>query len=190
MQHRVRWLRTRYVRRFKNGIEEEHILKLASSPSNSWMRGKLDVGLYEDEIDKDMAWDIEMNRNHAETLTSTGGNLKIRTSKKLPWFLREHLSPTVIRPVINWILKRYPGRDPPRCGGCLSVRATQEHIASCGSLLSEMSPDTPARFRPEKLLSSRPETNIRIFIHQLSVAIATAVTRAIPEFDFEILSAS
>jgi hypothetical protein len=131
-----------------------------------------------------------MEENHAETLIKTGGNLKINRSKKLPWFLTEHISPTVIRPVINWILKRYPGRDPPRCAGCLTARATQEHIASCGSLLSEIFPDTPARFRPEKLLSSRPETNIRLFIHQLSVLIATAVTRAIPEFDFEILSAN
>ena len=72
----------------------------------------------------------------------------------------------------------------------MNARATQEHIASCGPFLSENLSGTPARFRPEKLLSFRPVSDPRLIIHQLAVTIATAVTRAIPYLEFEILSAS
>ena len=115
------------MRRFDNVLETEHIVKLASTLPDCWVAKKLRIDIYDEDVDKDDAWFDEMNHVHAETFLSTGQALLINTSKKLVWFLNEHLQPTVIRPILNWILKRYPGRDPPRCSGCLSARATQDN---------------------------------------------------------------
>lgn len=188
MHQRLKWLRTRYMRRFNDVLEDTHILKQASSPSNSWMKSKLKVDIYEDEIDKDDAWFDEMNKVHAETFRVTGNNLLFQSSKKLAWFLKTDIPIYVIRPILNWILKRYPGRDPPRCSNCRCVRATQEHIAECSNLLLEDLPNVPARFRPEKLLSTRPENNPTIHLRRLALSIANAVYRSLPDLEFHILS--
>ena len=152
------------------------------------MKSKLKVDIYEDEIDKDDAWFDEMNKVHAETFRVTGNNLLFQSSKKLAWFLKTDIPIYVIRPILNWILKRYPGRDPPRCSNCRCVRATQEHIAECSNLLLEDLPNVPARFRPEKLLSTRPENNPTIHLRRLALSIANAVYRSLPDLEFHILS--
>lgn len=188
MYQRLKWLRTRFVRRFDNILEDTHVLKAASAYPGNWISSKLRVDTYDHEIEKNEAWFDEMNFVHAETFQATGHSLLINTSKKLAWFLNEQIEPTLIRPILNWILKRYPGRDPPRCSKCLSARATQDHIAVCFHLLAAEFPETPARFRPEKLLSSRPETSPKAHLKRLAVQIALAVSRSIPEYDFEILS--
>lgn len=188
MYQRLKWLRTRFIRRYDNVLEATHVLKAASTDPDNWISTKLRVDIYDHEMEKHDAWFDEMNFVHAETFQSTGQSLLINTSKKLAWFLNEQLEPTVIRPILNWILKRYPGRDPPRCSKCLSARATQDHIAACSLLLSSEYPEIPARFRPEKLLSTRPEIAPKAHLNRLAVQIALAVSRSIPEFDFEILS--
>jgi len=70
----------------------------------------------------------------------------------------------------------------------MRARSTQEHIAACNMLLFDQFPDVPPRFRPEKLLSSRPQTSPKVHLKRLAVTIATFVSRSIPEFEFEILS--
>lgn len=190
MYQRLKWLRTRFVRRFDGILEPEHVLKVASSEPTNWITRKLRVDVYEADVEKHEAWFDEMNFVHAETFVSTGRSLLINTSKKLAWFLNEQLQPTVIRPILNWILKRYPGRDPPRCSGCLTSRATQDHIAACSNLMVSEYPEISPRFRPEKLLSTRPESSPKTHLKRLAVLIALAVSKSIPEFDFEILSSN
>jgi hypothetical protein len=190
MYQRLKWLRSRFIRRFDGILEPDHVLKLASNSQTNWISSKLRVDIYDSEIDKDDAWFDEMNFVHAQTFVATGNCLLINTSKKLAWFLNEQLQPSVIRPILNWILKRYPGRDPPRCSGCLSTRATQDHIAACSNLMIAEYPETPPRYRPEKLLSTRPESSTKSHLKRLAVLIALAVSKSIPEFDFEILSSN
>lgn len=190
MYHRVKWLRTRYYKRFSHVLEPNHILKLSSISDTSWINLKLKSDIYSDDVEKHQAWSEEMHEVHEETKLSTGGNLIIPTSKKLVWFLNSNIPPPIIRPILSWILKRYPGRDPPRCSFCLSARATQEHIAHCFNFLNETFPETIPRFRPEKLLCNRPDpdTNLLSYLKNIAQLIATAVNRSIPDLHFEILS--
>ena len=55
MEQRLRWLRTRYLRRFRQVIEPSHILKQASCSANPYI-SKLYVDVYEDDVEKDDAW--------------------------------------------------------------------------------------------------------------------------------------
>lgn len=188
MYHRVKWLRTRFIRRFDNILETTHVLKTCSTSLNSWVEDKLRTDLYDDDVDKYEAWYDEMDGIHAETRRATGNSLSIQTSKKLPWFLTTKTQPAVLRPILNWILKRYPGMDPPRCSKCQVARATHDHIALCNKILETEVPDTQPRFRPEKLLSTIPEHDNVETLYHLARNIALAVSVAIPQFNFEILS--
>jgi len=188
MYHRVKWLRTRFIRRFDHIIEITHVLKSASILSNSWVEGKLRTDLYDDDVEKYEAWFDEMNAVHAETRLATGNALSIQTSKRLPWFISSKVPSHVLRPIINWILKRYPGMDPPKCSKCLVARATHDHIALCSNIMEAECPETQPRFRPEKFLSSSPENNHVEVLYQVARTIALAVSISIPQFNFEILS--
>ena len=189
MAFRMKWLRTRYLRRFSNLIEDSHILKLATSLSSSWINRTLRKDIFLSEVDKTTAWETEMEAIHRKTREVTNEALSLEVSKRLPWFLRVRAPQSVLRPVLNWILKRYPGMNPPTCRNCLCRRATQEHIASCNSLLPEFFPEAPPRFKPELLLSSTTseQSNLeRLFF--ISKSIAKAVYGSLPDLDFDILS--
>ena len=139
MFHRVKWLRTRYVRRFQTILEDGHILKLASQSNVSWINRKLSRAIYHPDIDKQAAWNLDLEATHERTREVTGNQLSLVPSRYLPWFLRIKCPQFIRRPIINWILKRYPGRDPPTCANCLERRATQDHIASCNNLFKNVS---------------------------------------------------
>ena len=145
MSHRIKWLRTRYVRRFRSILEDEHILKLASKGSTSWINRKLSRAIYPNEIEKEAAWYQDLEATHSGTREVTRQQLSLTPSRYLPWFLRIKCPQSIRRPIINWILKRYPGRDPPTCSNCLERRATQEHIASCSNLFGHEFPSVPHR---------------------------------------------
>jgi hypothetical protein len=187
MTQRIKWLRSRYTRRFDNILESSHILKQASSSPRSWLN-RLRKGCYPEEYDKMTAWSEEMDLTHQLTNTSTFGFLKIETSRKIPWFLRIKIPAQVSRPILNWILKRYPGRDPPICSNCLSSRATQNHIADCNRILQDHVQDVPARFRPEFLLTSNHQVHNTELLYTIAREIAKAVQTSLPDLDFSILS--
>lgn len=187
MKHRVKWLRTRYTRRYRSVIENEHILRLVSSAGSSWINRKLMKDVYEVDISKEDAWKSDLTETHDLTRLATGGQLNLEPAKYLPWFLRVKCSPTTRRPIINWILKRYPGRDPPTCANCLDRRATQEHISTCANLYTNVEPTIPPRFRPEHILSKEPTHDPKLALFSIARRIAAAVNRAIPDYDFEIL---
>jgi hypothetical protein len=189
MAFRMKWLRTRYVRRFIDVIEETHILKLSSSRNSSWIKRTLAKDVFPNDIDKTDTWEAEMMDIHKKTLEVTNGALKFEVSRQLPWFLRLRAPQAILRPVLNWILKRYPGMNPPTCRNCLCRRATQEHIASCNRLLDEFDPKTPHRFRPEQLLTSTPHesSNLERLLF-ISKSIAKAVYGSLPDLEFDILS--
>ena len=188
MQHRIKWLRTRYVRRFQHLLEDAHILKLASQGISSWINRKLATKIYPNETDKLAAWTEDLEATHALTLAATKNHLKLDPSRTLPWFLKAKCPQSIRRPIINWILKRYPGRDPPTCANCLEHRATQEHIATCNNLFGDDFPELiPHRYRPEYSLS---QPFLDDPLHALTVIarkIATAVQRSIPDLDFAVL---
>ena len=188
MQHRIKWLRTRYVRRFQHLLEDAHILKLASQGISSWINRKLATKIYPNETDKLAAWTEDLEATHALTLAATKNHLKLDPSRTLPWFLKAKCPQSIRRPIINWILKRYPGRDPPTCANCLEHRATQEHIATCNNLFGDDFPELiPHRYRPEYSLS---QPFLDHPLHALTVIaknIATAVQRSIPDLDFAVL---
>ena len=56
MYQRLKWLRTRYMRRFDNVLETEHIVKLASTLPDCWVAKKLRIDIYDEDVDKDDAW--------------------------------------------------------------------------------------------------------------------------------------
>lgn len=187
MNHRIKWLRTRYVRRFQSVLEDQHILKLASQGDASWINRKLSREIYPSEIDKQAAWNQDLEATHARTREITGNQLSLIPSRHLPWFLRIKCPQIIRRPIINWILKRYPGRDPPTCANCLERRATQEHIATCNNLFENCPPLVSNRFRPEAALSlPQPENPFQV-LRQIAKRIATAVQRSIPDLDFAVL---
>ena len=187
MDHRIKWLRTRYVRRFQSVLEDGHILKLASQSNVSWINRKLSRAIYHPDIDKQAAWNLDLEATHERTREATGNQLSLVPSRHLPWFLRIKCPQLIRRPIINWILKRYPGRDPPTCANCLERRATQEHIASCNNIFENGSPLVPNRFRPEAALSlPQPENPFQALL-QIAKSIATAVQRSIPDLDFAVL---
>jgi len=190
MYHRVKWLRTRFIRRYDNVLGEGHVLKLVSAPHTSWIEKKLRVDLYPDDVEGQEAWYDEMTEVHNETKDVTSGSLQFNVSKKLINFLKPNIPAFILRPVLSWILKRYPGRDPPRCSSCLIHKATQEHIANCNTLLNDHFADVPFRFRPEQAVSNLSDSNILTNLFQISLSIAKAVNRSIPDFHFEILSDS
>lgn len=187
MSHRIKWLRTRYVRRFRSILEEAHILKLASHGNSSWINRKLSRAIYPDEVEKETAWSQDLEATHSGTREVTRQQLSLIPSRCLPWFLRIKCPQSIRRPIINWILKRYPGRDPPTCANCLERRATQEHIASCNNIFAHEFPSVPHRFRPEAALSLPQPLDPRQVILQIAIRIATAVQRSIPDFDFAVL---
>ena len=187
MSHRVKWLRTRYVRRFRNTLEEGHILKLASKGPASWINRKLSRAIYPDEVEKEAAWHQDLEETHLGARQVTRQQLALVPSRYLPWFLQVKCPQMIRRPIINWILKRYPGRDPPTCANCLERRATQEHIAECNNLFAEDFPSIPHRFRPEALLSLPQPENAPQALLQIAKRIATAVQRSIPDYDFAVL---
>ena len=187
MTQRIKWLRSRYIRRFDNILESNHILKQASTKPRSWL-SRLRKGCYPEEYDKMTAWSEEMDLTNRTTNTSTLGFLEIETSRKVPWFLRSKVSTQVSRPILNWILKRYPGRDPPICSNCLLNRATQTHIAECNRILQDQAPNVPARFRPEYLLTSNNQVHNADQLLMLALEIAKAVQTSLPDLDFSILS--
>jgi hypothetical protein len=187
MSHRIKWLRTRYIRRFRFILEEEHILKLASQGNTSWINRKLSRAIYPDEIEKEAAWNQDLEVTHQGTRDVTLQQLSLIPSRYLPWFLRIKCPQSVRRPIINWILKRYPGRDPPTCANCLERRATQEHIASCNNLFGHEFPSVPHRYRPEAALSLPQPDNPHQALQYIAMRIATAVQRSIPDYDFAVL---
>ena len=187
MPHRIKWLRTRYVRRFQNVLEDQHILKLASKGHQSWMNRKLSRATYPVDIDKLTAWSQDMESTHSRTREITGNQLSFEPSRHLPWFLQVKCPQSIRRPIINWILKRYPGRDPPTCANCLERRASQEHIATCNNLFGNEFPNVPHRFRPEYLLSQPKPPNPFQALLLIAKRVATAVQRSIPDFDFAVL---
>ena len=188
MSHRIKWLRTRYVRRFQTVLEDQHILKLVSQSNLSWINRKLSRAIYSSEIDKQSAWHQDMEATHERTREVTGNQLALAPSRYLPWFLRIKCPQAIRRPILNWILKRYPGRDPPTCSNCLERRATQDHIAMCNNLLQNEAPLIPNRFRPEHVLSlPQPENPFRSLLH-IAKSIASAVQRSIPNLDFSVLN--
>lgn len=186
MKFRVKWLRTRYMRRY-GFIEHDHILKLASSEPTSWINSKISLDIFGNDVTKEAAVTAGLQEVHDLTRTVTGNQLVIEPSNRLPWFMRVKCPQHVRRPILNWILKRYPGRVPPICANCLQARAVQEHIATCNHLFSQTAPLVPARFRPEHFLSSEPPNNPRQAIYDISRNIAIAVQSSIPDFDFDIL---
>ena len=187
MSHRIKWLRTRYVRRFRTTLEDEHILKQASHSNSSWINRKLSRAIYPDGIEKEAAWSQDLEATHLGAREVTRQQLSLVPSRYLPWFLRIKCPQSTRRPIINWILKRYPGRDPPTCANCLESRATQEHIASCNNLFDLEFPSVPHRFRPEAALSLPQPDNPRQALLQIATRIATAVQRSIPDYDFAVL---
>ena len=188
MTHRIKWLRTRYVRRYRGILEEEHILKLASVGNTSWINRKLSKAIYPEDMDKEAAWNLDLVANHLGTREVTRQQLSLAPSRHLPWFLRIKCPQSTRRPIINWILKRYPGRDPPTCANCLEHRATQEHIAACNNIFENEFPSIPHRFRPEAALSlPQPETP-RLALLLIAKRIATAVQRSIPDYNFAVLN--
>jgi hypothetical protein len=189
MEFRTKWLRTRFVRRFDHMLEPGHIVKLASSKSSSWVETKLKPNIFEISLTKHAAWEAEMAKVHNLASNVTGGSLNFETSKRLPWFFRVKAPQYVLRPVLNWLLKRYPGQSPPTCSKCKVDPAKQEHIASCNRLLHDMVTDVPNRYRPETILSSTPVEQRNLpFLHSIAKSIAIAVNESLPYLDFEILS--
>jgi len=186
MKFRLKWLRTRYMRRFRF-IEQEHILKLASCEESSWINRKVSPQVFRDDITKDVATTAALQECHDLTRSLTGNQLTIEPSNRLPWFLRIKAPQHIRRPVLNWILKRYPGRIPPTCANCLDSRAVQDHIATCNQLYNDVDNLIPPRFRPELLLSSEPPSQKYQALRNIAKNIATAVQQSIPDFDFEIL---
>jgi hypothetical protein len=89
--------------------------------------------------------------------------------------------------IINWILKRYPGRIPPTCANCLETRAVQDHIATCNRLYDGLDTSITPRFRPEMILSTEPPSLQFQALRNIAKNIATAVQNSIPDYDFEIL---
>lgn len=187
MSHRIKWLRTRYVRRFQSVLEGQHILRIASEGNSSWLNRKLSRAIYPPEIDKHAAWYQDLEETHTRTREVTQNQLSFVPSRFLPWFLRVKCPQAIRRPIVNWILKRYPGRDPPTCANCLEHRATQEHIALCNNLFENEFPSVPNRFRPEAALSLPPLDNLNQGLVLIAKRIATAVQRSIPDFDFAVL---
>ncbi len=187
MSHRVKWLRTRYVRRFRNVLEDGHVLKLASQSATSWINHKLSRTIYPDEVEKEAAWNQDLEETHIGARQVTCQQLSLVPSRFLPWFLQFKCPQMIRRPIINWILKRYPGRDPPTCANCLERRATQDHIAECNNLFADEFPSVPHRFRPEAFLSLPQPDNPYQALLQIAKRIATAVQRSIPDYDFAVL---
>ena len=68
---RMKWLRTRFIRRFDTVIESSHILKLSSSRNNSWISRKLGKHIFPIEIGKQQAWEDEMTKTHQLTSDTT-----------------------------------------------------------------------------------------------------------------------
>ena len=187
MTHRIKWLRTRYIRRFQSVLEDQHILKLASQGDASWINRKLSREIYSPDIDKQTAWNQDLLATHARTREITGNQLSIEPSRYLPWFLVTKCPQLILKPILNWILKRYPGRDPPTCANCLERRATQEHIATCNNIFENETPLIPNRFRPEAVLSLPQPNNPLQVLHHIAKSIASAVQRSIPNLDFAVL---
>jgi hypothetical protein len=184
MYRRIKWLRSRFIRRFDHILESTHILKTSSTSESSWIEKELRFDLYGEDVDKYEAWYDEMNHAHSETRESTGDTLQIKTSKRLPWIKPSQ----VLLFILNWILKRYPVMDPPICSKCRSDRATHDHIALCSKILENEFPEIWFRFRPEKRLSTITETNQPEILENLARTIAIAVSNSIPQFNLEILS--
>ena len=84
----------------------------------------------------------------------TCGFLQLQPSSKPAAFIRSRIDPLLKKRLCHWILKKHPASTPPTCSNCRSYPATQTHVASCSSLLENLAPDIPARFRPEALLSN------------------------------------
>jgi hypothetical protein len=186
MEFRLKWLRTRYMRRYRF-IEQEHVLKLVSSEASSWIHRKISPQVFDNEVTKDVAITAALQECHNITRTLTGNQLIIEPSNRIPWFLRIKAPQYVRRPIINWILKRYPGRIPPTCANCLETRAVQDHIATCNRLYDGLDTSITPRFRPEMILSTEPPSLQFQALRNIAKNIATAVQNSIPDYDFEIL---
>ena len=88
MAFRMKWLRSKYTRRFSQKLEENHILKLSSSRNVSWIRKVLFKDVFSEDVDKSMALEAEMEEVHNQTRQVTRGALDFEFTKQLPWFLR------------------------------------------------------------------------------------------------------
>ena len=149
MSHRVKWLRTRYVRRFRNTLEEGHILKLASQGPASWINRKLSLSYLYWWSWKEAAWHQDLEETHLRPSSHTPTTFLV-PSRYLPWFPK--VPPNDQTPNHQLDPLRYSRPWPPTCANCLERRATQEHIAECNNLFAEDFPSIPS-FVPA-LLSS------------------------------------
>lgn len=120
----------------------------------------------------------EMNANYLLTRESTVGYLDLVDTVGIPWFLKsDAISPSLRKRLAQWILKKFPASVPPNCGKCYFGRCTQTNIAECNSLLVDLAPDIPARFRPESLLSRESEHLVAI-----ATAVSDAIMTCLPNF--------
>jgi hypothetical protein len=68
---RLKWLRSRFMRRYRF-IELEHVLKLVSSEASSWIHRKISPQVFDNEVTKDVAITAALQECHNITRTLTG----------------------------------------------------------------------------------------------------------------------
>ena len=177
-------VRTRYVRRFRNTLEEGHILKLASQGPASWINQAF-LSYLSDEVEKKPPGHPPRSRgdssgrppSHTPTTFPRAFGTCLGSQVKCPQMIR--------RPIINWSSSA-TRPWPPTCANCLERRATQEHIAECNNLFAEDFPSIPI-VSVLKLSSPPQPENAPQALLQIAKRIATAVQRSIPDYDFAVL---
>lgn len=174
MESRLKWLRTRYVRRVE-GLAKEHILVRCMSAGKNFLsilkRKTFPVDLSNADF---MSNEFVTRRNLANE--STGGYLDAINRPAFRNLLADASYPDR-RLLALWLMKKFPACKPPICSNCCVATATQSHIAECTVMLREHAPNIPARFRPEHLLSTRA-----IDSSMIGAAIRNAIAACLPYF--------
>ena len=180
MEFRMKYLRSRYVHR-TNALEPTHIVR-SIMKNRHCLLNKMKKNIYTKEEctegGKERLKLAEMTEVHATTCAATRGHLVIPADGQIPWFLRKRLDPMLRKRICHWVLKKCPAAKPGRCGMCESLHCSQSHIAECRNILGNFSEISPARFRPEAMLSN-PET----CLYTVGVAINRAVSRCLPHLN-------
>lgn len=177
MAFRMKYLRSRYVRRVLN-LPTTHILRRMQSCLKFYV-DKLMKDTFTlkqlDPANKTKLIAEEMESVHLMTKEATGGFLDLVGSIGLPWFSDPRLlTKPLQKRLFQWILKKFPASAPPRCNACTHDRCTQSHLADCRNILAEFAPDVPARYRPEHLLSART-VDLPVIAHAVNNAICSCL---------------
>jgi hypothetical protein len=174
MESRLKWLRTRYVRRVE-GLAGEHILVRCMSARKNFL-STLERKTFPMDFSRADFMENEFVTRRSLANDSTGGFLGAIKRPALRNLLADASYPDR-RLLALWLMKKFPACKPPICSNCCVSTATQSHIAECTGLLIEHAPTIPARFRPEHLLSTRAiDSSI------IGAAIRNAIAVCLPYF--------